>query len=190
MGEDLTPKMIFRDKRLFALINTDGYVRYETENGFIAEDRETGTILGYIIGTDDTQRYERTFACRMYWCIALRLLLVSWWRYPESFKLVLYWLFTYETKSIEHLYFEYPAHLHINVMPGCQRYGIGENLIRMFVDNMASKNIYGIHLGTSNFNYKALPFYRKNGFEIIFEKENRFWPNVEGQISLIFARKL
>ena len=190
MGEELTPTGRFRDKKLFALVNTDGYVRFETENGFVAQDRDTGNILGYIIGTDNTHRYEKKFTMRMYWRLALRLFLVTWWRYPESFRMIFSWFFTYETKSIEHLYNEYPAHLHINILPGCQRMGIGKKLINMFVDNMASKGVAGVHLGTSNYNFKALPFYKKNGFDVILEKTNLFWPGIDGQVSMIFGRKL
>jgi ribosomal protein S18 acetylase RimI-like enzyme len=190
MGEDLAPTGRFRDKKLFALVNTDGYVRFETENGFVAQDRDTGNILGYIIGTDNTIRYEKKFALRMYWRFVLRLFLVTWWRYPESFKTIFYWFFTYETKSIEHLYNGYPAHLHINILPGYQRMGIGKKLIDMFLLNMVSKGVVGVHLGTSNYNFKALPFYKKNGFSVIFEKANLFWPGVDGQVSIIFGRKL
>jgi ribosomal protein S18 acetylase RimI-like enzyme len=190
MGEDLTLKGCFRDKKLFALVNTEGYVRFETENGFIAQDTDTGNILGYIIGTDSTLRYEKKFASRMYFRVFLRLFSVTWWRYTESFKMIFYWFFTYETKSIEHLYKEYPAHLHINIMPGYQRMGIGKKLIDMFLENMVSKGVVGVHLGTSNYNLKALPFYKKNGFNVIFERANQFWPGIDGQVSMIFGKKL
>jgi len=190
MGEDLTPENCFNDKLLFALINTDGYVRYQTDNGFVAEDTSTNEIIGYIIGADDTRNYEKLFFFKMYWRIILRLLFVSWWRYPESFKMIFYWFFTYETKSIEHLYDNYPAHLHINILPGRQRLGVGEKLIKLFLENMASKGVPAVHLGTSNHNRKALPFYKKNGFDVIFERDNNFWPGVENQVSIIFGRKL
>jgi ribosomal protein S18 acetylase RimI-like enzyme len=190
MGEDLTPTGCFKDKKLFALINTEGYVRFETGNGYVAEDRDTGNILGYIIGTDNTPRYEKKFILCMYWRVILRLFSVTWWCYPESFKMLFYWFFTYETKTIEHIYNGYPAHLHINILPGCQRMGIGKKLIDMFLANMASKGIVGVHLGTSNYNFKALPFYKKNGFNVIFEKTNLFWPGIDSQVSMIFGKKL
>jgi ribosomal protein S18 acetylase RimI-like enzyme len=190
MGEDLTPTGRFRDKKLFALVNTDGYVRFETENGFVAEDRDTGNILGYIIGTDNTPRYEKKFALHIYWRVVLRLFSVTWWRYPESFRMVFSWFFIYETKSIKHLYNLYPAHLHINILPDCQRMGIGEKLTNMFMENMAFKGVEGVHLGTSNYNFKALPFYKKNGFNVLYERTNLFWPGIDGQVSMIFGRKL
>jgi ribosomal protein S18 acetylase RimI-like enzyme len=190
MGEDLTPTGRFKDKKLFALVNIEGYVRFETGNGFVAQDRDTGNILGYIIGSDNTLRYEKKIVLKMYWRVFLRLLSVTWWRYPESFRKVFYWFFTYETKSIEHLYNEYPAHLHINILPGYQHMGIGKNLLDMFLNMMSSKGVAGVHLGTSNYNFKALPFYRKNGFQVIFERKNLFWPGVENQISMIFGRNL
>jgi len=52
--------------------------------------------------------------------------------------------------------------------------GIGKNLLDMFMANMTSKGVSGVHLGTSNYNFKALPLYRKNGFSVIFEIKNLF----------------
>lgn len=190
MGEDLTGTDRFNDRVLFALVNMDGYLRYEKENVCVAQARDTGKVLGYIMGTADTLSYQKTFRRRMYGRIALRVVLVSSWRYPESFQALLHWGWTFSMDHERPFYADYPGHMHINCLPGHQRRGIGGNLIRMFQDGMRAKGVGGIHLGTSNFNHKALPFYRARGFTLLAEKQQSFWPGVPGQVSMTFGKRL
>jgi ribosomal protein S18 acetylase RimI-like enzyme len=189
LGEDLTGRGLFNDKRLFALVNTEYYIRYESHNAFVAVEEATQRLAGYIIGSADSGACERGFRRRMHWRIALRALLYSSWRHPESFRQVLAWA---KSGAGEGGRFneDYPAHLHINVLPEYQRLGIGETLMRLFVESMASRGVKGVHLGTSNRNLKALPFYRKQGFEILEEKAGIFWTSLEGHVSVVFGKKL
>jgi ribosomal protein S18 acetylase RimI-like enzyme len=189
LGEDLTGRGLFGDKRLFAIANTDCYVRRETRNAFVAVEESTRKILGYIIGAADTRAYEGLFKRRMYWRMALRAIFVSSWKYPESFRQILAWAKN-DPGDPGRFNKDYPAHLHINVLPECQRLGIGERLMELFVRNMASRGVKGIHLGTSNRNLKALPFYKKQGFEILAEEPGTFWTGLEGHVSVIFGKRL
>ncbi len=188
LGEDLAGTGRFDDRRLFALVNTEGYLRFQASNCFVAVDQSNGKVVGYIIGTVDSTRYERLFKHRMYWRIALRGFLVSWWKHPESFRQVLAW--AAYSDSAEPFFGDYPAHLHINVLPGYQRRGIGEGLIRCFEQRMAAQGVTGIHLGTSNRNCKALPFYAKQGYRLLVESPGTFWRGVEGHRSVILGKRL
>lgn len=109
MGEDLTGTDRFNDRVLFALVNMDGYLRYEKENVCVAQARDTGQVLGYIMGTADTLSYQKTFRRRMYGRIALRVVLVSSWRYPESFQALLHWGWTFSMDHERPFYADYPA---------------------------------------------------------------------------------
>jgi ribosomal protein S18 acetylase RimI-like enzyme len=190
LGEDLSLMGQFNDKVLFGYANTDYYIRYEAHNGFVAVDSANGRVVGYIIGTADTRAYEKAFKRRMYWRIILRSFFYSLWRHPESFRYVLTWALTYKSDYLAPFYAEYPAHLHINVLPDYQRLGIGEILLRLFETRMAVQGVTGIHLGTSNHNSKALPFYKKNGFKILLEKPIPFWRGVDDHASVIFGKKI
>jgi len=77
--------------------------------------------------------------------------------------------------SISHLYInnsvakEYPAHLHINIMPDFQRMGLGGELIDELLCHLNGKGVPRLHLGTNDANKKACNFYKKFGFHIIKE---------------------
>jgi ribosomal protein S18 acetylase RimI-like enzyme len=85
---------------------------------------------------------------------------------------------------------EYPAHLHINLMPGYQGLGLGTRLMNTFETHLRDFGIRGIHLTTSNKNFKAIPFYSKMGFEIIYQSEAVQHSHFEDLRFLVFAKKL
>jgi ribosomal protein S18 acetylase RimI-like enzyme len=189
LGEDLSGTGLFNDRKLFELVNTEGYLRYLPESCFVAVDDADGRVVGYILGAADTRQWGKIFTRRMYWRIALRGFLVSWWRHPESFRHVLAWSRDYtdvETPFVD----EYPAHLHINVRPGCQRRGIGEALLRAFEDHLTARGVAGIHLVTSNRNLKALPFYVRHGYVVLGEKPGTHYRGVSGHRTVICGKKL
>jgi ribosomal protein S18 acetylase RimI-like enzyme len=189
LGEDLTGRNLFNDRRLFALVNTEAYLRYQPSNAFVAVDESDGRVVGYIIGTTDTVEQARIFKRRMYWRIALRAFLLSWWLHPESFRHVLSW--SRDTADPSAPFFsDYPAHLHINILPEYQRLGIGARLIELFETRMRSQGVVGIHLGTSNRNVRAVPFYKKQGYAVILERSGSFYEGVEGHVLIVFAKRL
>ena len=124
----------------------------------------------------------------MHWRIALRAVLVSSWLYPESFRQVLAWA-RHNAHDSGRFNVDYPAHLHINVLPEYQRLGIGGRLMSLFMEDMEARGVAGVHLGTSNRNAKALPFYRKQGFEVLAEAPEAFWTGVEGHVTVVFGKK-
>jgi ribosomal protein S18 acetylase RimI-like enzyme len=85
---------------------------------------------------------------------------------------------------------EYPAHLHINLKPGYQGLGIGSRLIHTFEGHMQELGVTGIYLTTSNQNFKAVPFYKKLGFAILYQSEIISHPHFDDLRFLIFAKKL
>jgi ribosomal protein S18 acetylase RimI-like enzyme len=189
LGEDLAGTGLFNDRRLFALVNIEGYLRFQASNCFVAVDELDGKVVGYIIGAADSKRYERIFKSRMYWRLALRCFLVSWWKYPESYRHVLTWARGH-SDAAEPFFSDYPAHLHINVLPDYQRRGIGEGLIQRFEERISAQGVAGVHLGTSNRNRKALPFYGKHGYVVLVERPGTFWRGVEDHRNIIFGKRL
>ncbi|MFX0090519.1 MAG: GNAT family N-acetyltransferase [Candidatus Hodarchaeota archaeon] len=192
MGEDLTGKDLFNDQRLFGYLFCLYYPRYEAEHGFVAVDTNNNNrIVGYILGSPDSKKQGKQFNRKMVWRIALRLYLFTRWKYPESFRAVQsFRKIASQENEPGNLYEKYPAHLHIDILPEYQRKGIGSRLMQVFEQHMRDLGVPGIHLGTSNHNTKALPFYKKQGYQIISEKESTFWPDVKNYKALIFAKKL
>ena len=68
--------------------------------------------------------------------------------------------------------------------------GIGSRLIKRFEEHIASLGIKGIHLKTSNHNFKAIPFYKKLGYSILQEKSLTLHPSVSEFRILTFVKKI
>ncbi len=60
---------------------------------------------------------------------------------------------------------EYPAHLHIDLLPQYQRMGWGGKLINTLFDHLRSKGIKGVMLTAGTGNTVGGNFYKKYGFE-------------------------
>ncbi len=189
LGEDLLGTGLFNDRRLFSLVNTEGYLKFLPSNCFVAVDDSDGKVAGYILGAVDSHQWEKIFTYRMYWRIAVRAFAVSWWKYPESFRHVLDWARNYADVSVP-FFPDYPAHLHINVLPGYQRRGIGDGLMRLFERRLLDQGATAVHLVTSNRNVKALPFYAKHGFVVLAEKSGTYYRGIEDHRAIIFGKKL
>lgn len=192
-GEGLEGRDYFNDPRLFYLIFMAYYARYEPQHFFVAEDTSSGKVVGYICGTLDTERKEKNFKRRMLWRIALRALLFTSWRYPKTLLTAVKMArILNEAPALANtevsLLDQYPAHLHINILPEYQRSGIGSQLIEHFKGHLQCFGIPGVHLGTSSRNHKAIPFYKKHGFEIIQEIPITTHPIFDELTILTFAK--
>ncbi|MBN2048559.1 MAG: GNAT family N-acetyltransferase [Anaerolineaceae bacterium] len=193
MGADLSQMDAFNDRELFALLFIRYYLLYEPEHGFVAEDPARGRVVGYIVGTTDTAAQERAFARRVVPRVLTRLFLVSWWHYPESFRVIARMMIPWlrgEVAEDTDLSRDYPAHLHINVLADVQRGGIGSRLLEAYQAHLRSLGVMGLHLGTSSENRKALPFYAKHGFTLAHEAHISMWPDTPDARSLTFVKKL
>lgn len=62
-------------------------------------------------------------------------------------------------------YTEFPAHLHIDLLPRAQGQGWGTRLIETLGDALRSRGVPGVHLGVAEANVGAIAFYAKVGFE-------------------------
>ena len=190
MGEDMTGRDLFNDKLLFGYLFCLYYPRYEPENGFVAVDTDKGKVAGYILGTCDTLNQRKKLILKMGWRIFLRIIFVTIWNYPETIRSLFQFAGNIRTKvGFDQISREYPAHLHINILPGYQRMGIGEKLLNTFEDNIRHC-ARGIHLATTDENIKATPFYHKNGYTIIKRCKLNTWMGKRNVNSIIYAKKL
>jgi ribosomal protein S18 acetylase RimI-like enzyme len=101
-----------------------------------------------------------------------------------------YYMSGTEDDESESIITQYPAHLHINLLPGFQGQEIGTRLMNRFEDHMTDLGVKGLHLGTTNKNYKAVPFYQKMGFEIVQESEIVPHPFFDDLKHLVFAKRI
>ena len=133
---------------------------------------------GYILGTKDSIKFYKQ--CQKKWFPKLRE------RYPipsekdNSLEAdFIRYLHTNQVVMEERLK-DYPAHLHIDILPIAQGKGYGRKLIKIFFDELQSKNIQGVHLTVSKSNQNAIGFYKKLGLQQLKDLGD----------SIVFGKKL
>jgi ribosomal protein S18 acetylase RimI-like enzyme len=117
---------------------------------------------GYVLGTPDTRTFEA--ACERDWWPALRR------RYPlgaypddeRDGRLVR--MLHAPLSPPDHLVADFPAHLHIDLLPHVQGRGHGRRLMTALLDRLGSAGATGVHLGVGAANTRAIGFYRAMGF--------------------------
>ena len=151
------------------------YAIFEPELCFILLKNYTPS--GYVLGTKNSIKFYEQ--CEKNWYPELRI------RYPMPPKNNV----SLESNFIRYLHQNqvlpeglenYPAHLHIDLLPIAQGEGNGRKLIEAFLTKLQSQNVQGVHLTVSKNNQNAIGFYSHVGFQKLKELEK----------SIIFAKNL
>lgn len=157
-GEDASGS--YRDPGILPTIFAHPYTHLEPELAFVAD--HDGRAVGYVLGTADTVRFAERF--RTEW-----LPLVSD-RYPApagrpvtADEGMAHLLHTPERMVLPSLA-DYPAHLHIDLLPGYQRAGHGRALVAAFVGALRAAGVPALHIAMVTANHRARPFYDRLGF--------------------------
>ena len=136
------------------------YITLEPEHAFVLDDGSR--VVGYVIGTTDTPRFVERY--RTEWAPSLG----DKYARPapdatdrESALLRLH--FGPEHMLVRELA-DYPAHLHIDLLPSAQRQGWGRRLIDTFLDALHEKNVPAVRLGMLTSNTAGRAFYDRLGF--------------------------
>jgi len=66
---------------------------------------------------------------------------------------------------------DYPAHLHIDLLPCLQGKGLGRVLMDNLFNELAQRGVPGLHLGVGASNRGAIAFYKKMGFSVLQEHD-------------------
>ena len=151
---------IFADDDLWAEVFVLPYAARHPELAFVVED-ETGTPVGYVVGTPDTAAFEEWFRTEWWPRFATR------WPEPEREE-------TRQDGTLRYAYgrragaepygAEFPAHLHIDLLPAAQGQGWGRRLIDTLIAALRERGVTGLHLVASSQNTGALAFYTRLGF--------------------------
>lgn len=160
-GEDATASYRAADRELVGAIFAAPYAVLEPDLTFVLDDGH-GQAVGYVLGTRDTAGFVRRFRNEWLPEVGAR------WPAPageprtptESMALLLH---TPERMIVPALA-DYPAHLHIDVLPDFQRGGHGRALIQTYLAALAAAGVPSVHLGMLTANVRARAFYDRLGF--------------------------
>jgi len=142
-----------KTREAVCVLFNDYYTDHEPESIFVAVG-DDNIPFGYILCGKDAQRM-------------IRLMHVEYLPKLVGFKdEEIAWYEGYLQSNLRYID-KYPAHLHIDILEGHQRQGIGHQLVDALVTHLKEKKIKGLFLIVSRDNEKGVCFYRKYGFKEI-----------------------
>jgi len=187
---------VVEDREVFADMWSAYWTDREPESALVAE--LGGRAVGYLLGCLDTDRQEKIFNSEMarplFWKAARRGFFLRG-KNPGYIYRMVRSLRRGEFKApMPEIKAEYPAHLHMNIAdPGLRGRGIGQALLRAYLDYLRGHGSKGLHLGTTSHNKQAVPFYLASGFKEIFRSRITCYDHVAPDppvYLLYFAMKL
>lgn len=149
---------LYRNPDLLGHVYAGLYVVGEPELAFVVAD-ERG-VAGYTFAAEDTRAFEA-------WAES------NWWptlreQYPradgDSPDAALIRLLHDPELAPDAILSDFPAHLHIDLLPRVQGQGFGRQLIDLVLDRLRDRGVRGVHLGVAAENLDAIAFYRHLGF--------------------------
>jgi GNAT superfamily N-acetyltransferase len=172
----------FDDRELYGDLGIDPYLNRCADYIFVADDGDA--IAGYVLGSPTGDVGNRQWTLRMLPIVLLRL---AAGRYRVGRKTLTHALA--ETTAamrgelLEIRSDEYPANLHINLLPQYRGQGLGSALMRAYLDNLRNHGIAGVHVVSSDRNGAALRMYERFGFKVLAERTTRMWKqHVGGEV--------
>jgi ribosomal protein S18 acetylase RimI-like enzyme len=138
------------------------YAVLEPDFAFVLGEGERA--LGYVLAVPDTAAFARRLETE--WWPEARRHFAGFTPVNTTEENALRHIVSPESRSDEMLE-QYPAHLHINLLPEAQGGGWGRRLIDTQLAALRNAGIKGVHLGVSPTNERAKGFYRRLGFDDI-----------------------
>lgn len=162
---------IYGDDRLLADVYALPYLYGPGRFGLVWDDGNGAT--GYVLGTDDTAAFQEWFSDLWWPSLAART------ARTDADANLLASVGEPGCGLIDRLD-EFPAHLHIDLLPVVQRRGIGRMLIEAAITLLRERASPGVHLVASRTNAGACAFYPRVGFAEMAKDDH----------SVTFARSL
>ena len=154
---------LYNDPQLVGHIYSAPYAVFEPKLAMIVEDCQG--IAGFAVGARDTGEWERLLAAQ--WWPTLRGRYInppatarnSWTPDERRANMI-----HHPTLTHPDILREYPAHLHLNLLPRLQGRGIGTRLFEKWRNAAVEQGAKGIHVGVNRANASARFFWKKMGF--------------------------
>lgn len=161
-GHDASP--LVSDPDLIGHSYVGPYVTFEPNLCFVAQ--QGSEVVGYILATADSATFHHT--CEAQWFPLLR----SRYRMPspDDGSLTAHFVRTLHhghPPSARIDLAQYPASLHIDLLPQAQRQGTGRGLMTHLFTILRNLGVPGVHLYVGRVNTGAISFYERVGFKCL-----------------------
>jgi ribosomal protein S18 acetylase RimI-like enzyme len=156
-GEDATGQHVSDD--LMPDIFARPYVLLEPEWAFVVDD---GSVRGYILCAPNTRDFVARYRSEWLPGFAQRYEHIE---PPVTHDEVIRHLGFWPERMLIPEVDEFPAHLHIDLLPELQGRGLGRALIDTLAGALRSAGTHGLHLTMDPANTSARAFYDRLGFE-------------------------
>ena len=159
------PEWQWRDRQSFADLYTSYYTDAEPQSALVAE--RAGVVEGYLLGCVDTRRAWSEAS------IFVRLLRTRGIAFRPSTARFVWRSFADVARDRllgrplpEPAHDDrWPAHLHIDLLPGIRGRGVGSALLRMWLARLDGAGVAGCHVQTLAENRRAVAAFESVGFE-------------------------
>lgn len=149
----------FHDDDLLPDIYVGPYVKLEPESAWVVIAR--GRVAGYIIATANTRSFVERYRESWLPSFATKYPLVD---PPITWNDRLVKIGHTPDSMIGPNIDDYPAHLHIDLLPEIQGMGMGRRLVRTLLVALNGRGVRGVQLGVGESNLGARAFYKRLGF--------------------------
>ncbi|MFC8599095.1 GNAT family N-acetyltransferase [Isoptericola sp. NPDC057191] len=164
-GQDATD--LYQDGDLLGHVYLGAYLALEPDLARVLR-RTDGTAVGYCVATASTTEFERS--CEETWWPPLRSRLAVPAPDDESPDAHLLRAIHSPARSEAAWLAQYPAHLHIDLLPEAQGGGAGRRVLEAVLEAVTDAGAPGIHLGVGGRNLRAIGFYEHLGFRTLQEQ--------------------
>ncbi len=162
---------VYPDASALAQIYLLPYLHLEPAWCWVAED--AAGVAGYLVATPDTLTLARRAESQWWPALKRRHPLPD----PDDERPQAQLTRRLHAGVLTDLPFldDYPAHLHIDLLPRARRQGIGRRLMDTLLQALADHGVPGVHLGVSNLNPGAIAFYERLGFVVLERASWGLW---------------
>ena len=154
---------LYEDGMLVGHIYSAPYACLEPDLALVVED-DFG-VAGFAVGAIDTESWEARLERE--WWPDLRML------YPDPGVACSDWTADQKRSALIHhpertpmnIARQYPAHMHLNLLPRLQHQGLGTVLLRAWLELARRRGAPAVHVGVNRANVRALQFWARHGFQ-------------------------